>query len=115
MLNLFTLAKANAARVQSVFDALISNLPDRQAAIVREFAHWVESAAIVSINVKLLVVVELLAGRNYRNIYEWAEEMASLCGRTRQEILRERLGSFYDRRVAFDSAFERGAEFRYGA
>jgi len=47
-------------------------------------------------------------------MYEWAEEQALLCSRPVEEILREKLGRFFNRRINFDRTFEDGRRFRYG-
>jgi len=47
-------------------------------------------------------------------MYEWAEEQSRLSGRSVEAALRERLHVFYERRMAFDSAFTDGRSFRYG-
>ncbi len=51
----------------------------------------------------------------HQNIYEWAEGRAARSTKTAQEIIRERLGTYYERRMAFDGFFARGTELRYGA
>jgi hypothetical protein len=81
----------------------------------KQFAAWVEAEALISINVKLFVIVELLNGGRYQNTFEWAQEQAVLSGRSVDDALRERLHKFYDKRVTFDRAFNNGEQFRYGA
>jgi hypothetical protein len=114
-LDLFALAKANANAVQTAFESVAIAMPLDQAASVRDFAAWVEAEAQISINVRLFVVAEFLNGGHYQNTYEWAAEQSRLSGRSREDVLRERLGGFYDRRAAFDRAFVNGERFRYGA
>ncbi len=115
MLDLFAIARANAPAVQATFDSVVAAMPPAQAQVVREFAAWVEAEALISINVKMYIVVELLNGGRYQNIYEWAREQARLSGRSADDALRERLHRFYHKRVAFDRAFANGEDFRYGA
>ena len=64
---------------------------------------------------KLFVIGDLLNGRAYQNKHEWAHEQVGHSGRTPDEILRENLGSYYEKRIAFDNAFNDGVRFRYGA
>jgi hypothetical protein len=115
MLDLFAIARGNAAVVEERFQTLLADMTSEEAAVVREFASWVGAKALISINMDLLVVGDLLGGRSYQNTYEMADELARLSGRPAEEILRERLGPHYERRVAFDRAFEDGENFLYGA
>lgn len=115
MLDLFAIARANAGAVHAAFEAAVAGLPEAEAAAVREFAAWVEAEGLISINDHLCIVVELLTRGRYQNTYEWAKDQASLTGQAVEDILRRRLGGFYDRRVAFDNTFKDGETFRYGA
>ena len=114
MLDLFAIAKGNANAVQTAFESAVSAMAPERAAVVREFAAWVEAEALVSINVKLFVIVEFLNGGHYQNAHEWAQEQSRLSGRSAEDALRERLHKFYDKRVAFDRALKNGQQFRYG-
>lgn len=114
-MNLFELAKGNTCEIERSFESVLAALSTQNAKMVREFSSWIEKAALISINVKLIVLVELLEGRSYQNIYEWADEQSQLCGRSVEEILRERLQKFYEKRILFDSMFVEGIKFRYGA
>ncbi len=115
MLDLFSSANGNADAVRQSFEAAANSLPLDQAATLRDFAAWVEANAQVSINARLLVIVELINGRTHQNNYEWAAEISHLSGRREEDLMRERLGAFYERRVMFDRAFANGEQFRYGA
>jgi len=115
MLDLFEIARGNANAVQAAFTSAVATMSPDQAALVHEFAAWVEEKALVSINVKLFVIVDFLNGGRYQNIHEWAQEQSRLSGRSAEDALRERLHKFYDKRVAFDRAFKGGEQFRYGA
>lgn len=115
MLDLFAIAKGNGEAVQTAFDTAVAAMSSDESRVVREFAAWVEADALVSINVKLFVIADFLNGRRYQNIYEWAQEQSRLSGRSAAEALRERLGKFCDKRMAFDRAFKNGEAFRYGA
>jgi len=115
MLDLFAIARGNANRVQAAFESVVASMLPAQAALVREFAAWVEAEALISINVKLFVIVEFLNGGRYQNTYEWAQEQSRLSGRSAEDALRERLHKHYEKRVTFDRAFKDGEQFRYGA
>lgn len=115
MLDLFAIATGNADAVLRAFDSAVASLPAGQASAVREFAAWVEAEALVSLNLRLFVLVDVLHGQPYQNIHEWAREQARLSGRSSDDALRERLGGFYDKRVTFDRGLKNGEQFRYGA
>lgn len=115
MLDLFAIARGNANAVHAAFESVIAGMPPERAALVRDFATWVEAEALISINVKLFVIVEFLNGGRYQNIYEWAQEQSRLSGRPAEDALRERLHEHYEKRTAFDRAFVNGERFRYGA
>ena len=115
MLDLFAIARGNANAVHAAFESVVASLPSEQAALVRDFAVWVEAVTLISVNVKLLVIVEFLNGGRYQNTYEWAQEQSRLSGRSAEDALRERLHEHYEKRVTFDRAFKHGEQFRYGA
>lgn len=114
-MDLFAIATTNTAALETRLNECLEKLEQSSVLAVQGFAQWVEEHARVAINVRIPVLVELLEGRPHRNIYEWAEDMARLSGKTTDELLRERLGPFYDRRLAFDDSFKLGRRFRYGA
>src|SRR5689334_17505079 len=101
-LDLFASAKANADAVRAAFESVATGMPLDRAAVLRDFADWVLAEGLISVNLRLLVVVELINSGNYQNIYEWAAEQSGLCGRPSEDLLKERLGTFYDKRVTFD-------------
>jgi hypothetical protein len=115
MLNLFLIASANPPAIEEAFEAAVTAMSPEQANSLREFAAWVDTDARISISVKLFVIGDLLNGRAYQNKHEWAHEQVGHSGRTPDEILRENLGSYYEKRIAFDNAFNDGVRFRYGA
>jgi hypothetical protein len=115
MINIFTLANDNRASIQEAYDQLLLRLDEADTEPIERFAVWAEATALISLNTKLDVVVELLNQRPYQNIYEWANESARLSSRPVDDLLRERLGPFYLKRITFDDEFENGRSFRYGA
>jgi hypothetical protein len=115
MVNLFRIGKANENSVKDAFESAVAILQPTEADTVREFASWVEAETLISINLRLYIVVEIINGGEHQNTYEWAQETSQLSGRDPETLLRERLGRFYDKRVAFDRAFTAGERFRYGA
>lgn len=114
MINLFEVAENNVERIKSSLDAAAAELVEDQSIVFQSFLVWVRANVNISINIRLFVLVELLNGEPYKNIYEWAAEQADLSGRRREDILRERLGPFYHRRLTFDAALADGQRIRYG-
>jgi hypothetical protein len=115
MLDLFDIAANNAEKIDENFNGAIASLSGQKVINVNDFAQWVQSTALISVNLRLFVIVEILNGTPYKNIHEWAQEQAELSGRKKDEILRERLKGFYAKRMTFDQAFQQGERFRYGA
>jgi len=115
MINIFDAARTNAEPIRRAFDEMLLRSTEAKAELIRQFATWVESETLISINTKLYVVTDLINGGNYHNTYEWAQEQSLLSGRPLEELLNERLGPHYEGRVAFDHEFENGENFRYGA
>ena len=115
MIDLFALAQARVPRIIEDFETAVAALPTGDAERLRRFAEWTEANAVISINVDLFVVTELLNGRAYQNIYEWADEQSHMSGRAAGDILRERLKEWFDRRLRFDAGVSNGRTLRYGA
>ncbi len=78
------------------------------------FARRVEEAACVPINMRPSVLTELIHDRKHQNIYEWAAEQSRLSSRPVEEVLMDKLGEYFIRRIHFDDAFQNGRRFRYG-
>lgn len=115
MFDFFEAARVNDPALANGFRDRLTSLRRHESSLLTEFSDWVKFNTLISINTKLYVVIELLNGRPYQNIYEWADEQARLSGRSREEIMREQLGPYYDQRLRFDSEFEEGPKLRYGA
>jgi hypothetical protein len=114
MLDLFAVAQSNASAVELAFAELIAP-KDEAAARAEEFAQWIKANSLISINVKLWVVGDLVNNRPLLNAYELAEERARLTGLNSEELLRELLGVYYEKRTTFDRTFQGGEKLRYGA
>ena len=113
-MDLFALAVANGPKLEQQFAGLRSKLPTPEVEVLARFASYTESEGRVSINLRQTVLIEFLTFGRHLNIHGWAKERARLSGRSAEVLLRERLGAFYERRVAFDNSFDRGHEFHYG-
>ena len=114
-MNIFALAGDNSSSLQARFESAKAEKSLEELATIERFAERVLGTSQVSINMYPWVLAGIIVKGEYKNIYEWAEEQSSLSGRSMDEILREKLGSFCDRRLAFDGSFEHGRSFRYGA
>jgi len=110
MLNLVALAEANGSRWEATF----RDLSGRHTALA-EFAQWVQESSRISLNCGWSTVTHLLKGDCLKNHHELAREKAERDGSNPDDHLRASLKEFYQRRVAFDHAFENGEAFRYGA
>lgn len=111
--NLFQFAAENDQELHSRFDD-VKNRSKDGGRLLDLFAGRVQTSGCVSINMRPSVLTELVNGRRHRNIYEWAEEQSRLSSRPTGDILREKLGANFNRRIHFDDAFEDGRGFRYG-
>jgi hypothetical protein len=56
-----------------------------------------------------------LSTRTYKNIYDVSRELAELSARNMDDMIQEWLGAYYDKRRAFDVAFDNSLNFKYGA
>jgi hypothetical protein len=83
--------------------------------VLIHFSDWVRDQCRITINVKLYVVCDLIHNGEYLNIYDAAAQYSDSHGVPEEDLLKAWLGSFYERRIAFDSAFEHGKKFNYGA
>ncbi|MBF0550361.1 MAG: hypothetical protein HQK60_07490 [Deltaproteobacteria bacterium] len=114
-MNLFKIAQENAASLEAQLNQIMDKSSPATKLCLADFQNWVLDEAGISINMKAAVLSIFMTTEKHQNIHEWAAEQAELSLRPRQEILEEKLGKYYDRRLAFDNAFEDGTRFRYGA
>jgi hypothetical protein len=115
MLKLVEIADANASALITRYEACHRAKPPAEASQLERFAEHVQKTGQVSVNMRPFVLSNLLADEPHRNMYEWAQDQADLSGRRVTDILREKLGTYHDQRLAFDISFENGKKFRYGA
>jgi hypothetical protein len=114
-LDLFEIAEANAHSIKLRFEQVRDFQPDHDQATLNRFEACVRDQSTIAINLRPWIVANILTTGRYQNIYEWADEQASVSGRSVEEILREKLKDLYVKRVSFDAAFADGIRFRYGA
>jgi hypothetical protein len=113
MVDLFLIAAENCAALAVRLDQAKEGAADG-GRLLDEFASQVVRTSCVSINMRPCVLGDLVSGRTHQNIHEWAHEQSSLCARSVDEILAEKLGEFHVRRIRFDDTFRDGRRFRYG-
>lgn len=114
-LNLFQIARENAKGLEKQLADAISRCDNNAQVTINEFTKWLFDKASVSINLPPYILAHFIQNGTYYNIYEWSREQEDLSGRPREACLREKLGTYYDRRMLFDGAFQNGEQFRYGA
>ncbi len=112
-MDLFAVAEENANIFATRFEELKRISPDVN--ILIQFAQSVQLEGRISINMRQQVIDEFFSVNRYWNVHEWAADQAQRSSQPAEEILRGRLGSKYDHRVAFDRHFLQGDQFSYGA
>ena len=105
----------NDPAIERAFHDLCAIAGDPDRASLLAFVEFVAREGRVGINMRPMVLLEFLGNGKLLNIHEWAARASVHGGLSAEEALRQKLGSYYDRRVAFDGAFEEGHRFRYGA
>jgi len=115
MADLFKIAADNAVALEGQFAGITSGLSIAEAKQLGRFAERIQQEGQVSINMKPSDLNGFLSIGTYQNTHEWANAMAGLSGRPAAEILKEKLGSLYPKRMAFDRHFDQGRQFCYGA
>jgi len=116
-MDLFEIARENIAALERRTAEMHAHCPagDPLAAAMIAFTDLIRTAGRISINMRPWVLSRFLSRGHYQNIYDWAAEIAALCGRPRDALLAEKLGSYLTARRTFDDAFADGLCFRYGA
>jgi hypothetical protein len=113
--NLFVLAAENAVALDRGVAALLARIPAAHRDSLVRYSDRVRQDGRISVNMLQRTMNSFLSLERHANMHEWASSMALFSSIAPDEILRERLGEFYERRIAFDSYFEGGESFRYGA
>ena len=110
MLNLFAIAEENKEELVNTCSAMVSQLSVDQANKVSTFKQWVESEALLSINMSLSTIAQLTRGQPYKNIYDLANE----AGKDKHDFLRKHLKD-PKKRLNFDKHIEHSQQFKYAA
>jgi hypothetical protein len=114
-IDIFALALVNTASLESRLRSLLDSLQANEGLTLEQFTAFVTQNARISINMSRETLNSFLSLGRHRNIYEWADQQSLLSGRDKEEILKEKLKDYYERRVSFDQSFLEGKAFRYGA
>lgn len=83
--------------------------------LLEAFVEQIKSYGRISINMRQYTLISLLLFKRHQNMYEWVEEREKESPKNREQILKDKLGSYYEARMAFDHFFDDGERFRYGA
>ncbi|MCI0620985.1 MAG: hypothetical protein L0387_04820 [Acidobacteria bacterium] len=114
MLDLFEIARKNAPLLAQRLEDVKATKAAGDVALLERFANRVQQHGRVAINMRTSELSDLLLRGRYYNIYEWSQEQAVISKRPANAIQRERLGDYFEKRMAFDGAFVDGQKFRYG-
>ncbi|MEZ5404210.1 MAG: hypothetical protein R2729_31310 [Bryobacteraceae bacterium] len=114
-INLFDAARGNAVSLRQRLDDALVALPQPDRDALTAFRDHVQDQGRVGLNMRMSTAAEFLADSTHQNIYDFAAQQAKITGHTEDEVLRRKLGSWYDKRTAFDNACHDGRHFRYGA
>ena len=114
MMDLFEAAADNAPALEKGFGRLKLALKPGEANHLQEFVDCVQHDGRLAINMRQSTLTSFLVLGRYMNMHEWARDRARNSSKCADEILREKLGRFYESRVAFDRHFEQGERFQYG-
>ena len=114
LVDLFDLADENARRLDDRFRALEAGSPPPDPGDLRRFEEAVTKHGRVALNMRPWIAAEFVRTGKYLNMNDAVREDAALSGRPENELLRERLGRFYQKRVSFDATFDDGCRFQYG-
>ncbi|HWM95266.1 MAG TPA: hypothetical protein VN493_31215 [Thermoanaerobaculia bacterium] len=113
--DLFAIAAENTDTLERNVTALLAGIPPAHLDSLTRYSDTIQRDSRISVNMLQTMISSFLSLQQHWNMYEWAHSMAKLSSRAPEEILRERLGDFYERRIAFDGRFVNGESFRYGA
>ena len=114
-MNLLELCRQNRDLLSSRFENLLNSADDDARPLLLAFAEAVKENGRIGANMRAMVLLDFLETDRWLNIHQWAVKISTRGGKPVEEILREKLKHYYDRRMAFDGFFESGFGFRYGA
>lgn len=114
-MDLFDAAQKNAPTLDARLSALNNSLSAADRSTLQRFTERIRHDGRISINMRLGVLLSFLVSSKHQNIYEWAAARAACSTMSAEQIIREQLGAYYERRTVFDGFFVDGGKMRYGA
>ena len=116
-MDLFELAVENSETLYTEYQELAHQSgTGNLSAVLKGFVERVKSAARLSFNMRQSTINGMMSSGKHKNMHELAaEERAKDPTKDREQILRERLKSYYEARMVFDHTFDDGEQFRYSA
>jgi hypothetical protein len=112
--NLFEIARDNASSIEGRCEHVAAEAGNRRAKI-EEFSDFVKERARISINALPWDLRAFLESGYQKTARERAEEHATLRGMEAEDVFKEMQAKWYAKRAAFESEFDKGHTFRYGA
>lgn len=106
--DLFQIAQDNVSNLENQIKSFDAHCSNDQKKRLQEFFDWICDECFVTIFMNPYILVELINGNTYKNMYEWAKETELLSGRPKEDCLKEKLGNFYNKRTSFDCSFVEG-------
>lgn len=114
-MDIFAAAQANRNRLDDDFNSLLASCPPPDPDLLQQFVDEVAANGRVAVNMRPWIAADFVQTDRYHNMYSAVAEASELSGRDPIELLREQLGTYFEKRTAFDSTFKRGKQFHYGA
>jgi hypothetical protein len=113
-MDFFSTCTLNDPELERLFNDLISTLTPYEVTILIHFTDKIINEGQVSINMRPTTLLDFLASSRYLNIYQWADLVLRRAAKSKDEILKDKLGDYYEKRITFDHHFDNGEDFNYG-
>jgi hypothetical protein len=114
-MDFFLTCEENIASLENSYHAHVHIKNENEQTIIQRFIHIVNEAGRVAVNLRPEGLRKFLLLNNFFNIHEKAEWESRESLKPKEQIIKENLGEYYDRRIAFDRQFITGEKFKYGA
>src|ERR1041384_6577801 len=111
-MNLFSLCEQNSPSLMSQFEACLARVSEHERGFLHAFSARVEKEGRTAINLRPTTLWDFLASGRLLNIYEWADLVMQRSSIPREDILQQKLGDYYQKRLSFDDRFEAGQQLR---
>jgi len=112
-MDLFAIAVNNDASLAKRYEAAMGGSPNQKH--LAQFSNVILTKGRISINARLWVLSTFLSGGEFHNMLKYCQELATLSAKPLDEILRHKLGAYYEKRIKFDKHFTGASEWHYGA